>query len=72
MREKIRKNGQNRREQEKAAFRNPRMPQGAYRTPHYPTSKQLVGKAIDAGVALGTVAIGASVVSGVVGALVKK
>ena len=67
-----RKNGQKRRDSEKAAMKYPQMPRGMYRTPHYPSSKQLVGKAIDAGVALGTVAIGASVVTGVIGALTKK
>ena len=48
-----------------------RMPQYRRQPMRYPSAQRTINTSINAGVTLGTVAIGASVLTGVVGALTK-
>jgi hypothetical protein len=59
------------RRQQRQQPRKMRMPQYRRQPMRYPSAQRTINTAINAGVTLGTVAIGASVLTGVIGALTK-
>ena len=61
----------NRRSRQRQQPMKMRMPQYRRQPMRYPSAQRTVNTAINAGVTLGTVAIGASVLTGVIGAITK-